>query len=120
APPRYSWTISRHHAGRSWATLGSDVPTATRDPAGSGSSASRSSISSPSPIPRAPPSTRAAWAEVDGGTSSSLIGSASSRSARRPLPGQPLRLDRVEEYLVPLEDLGGCRDPALQPLQVHH
>src|SRR5437868_5040312 len=102
--------MMRHHAGRSWATAGSVVRTATTAPTGSGSTDSRSSISKPVPMPRAPPSMRTAGSGTEGNVIS---------ASKRPVAGQTLVLDGFEQHAVAFQDGGIGRDPAFQPFQVH-
>src|SRR5438034_8197491 len=102
--------MSRHQAGRSWATAGSDVLTATTAPDGSVSIASRRSINRPVPTPSAPPSTRAAGS---GNDSLAMIAS------YQPLAGEALLLDGVEEDTIAGHHVRRGGDPALEPFQVH-
>src|SRR5439155_10154972 len=102
--------MSRHQAGRSCATAGSDVRTATTAPPGSVSIASRRSINRPVPTPRAPPSTPAA-----GSGKVSLVMIASYQ----PLAREALLLDGVEENAIAGQDVLRGGDPALEPFQVH-
>src|SRR5436309_3831912 len=108
--PRYVCAMRRHQAGRSCATAGSDVRTATTAPPGSVSIASRRSINRPVPTPSAPPSTRAAGSGKD---SLAMIAS------YQPLAGEALLLDGVEEDAVAGHHVRRRGDPALEPFQVH-
>src|SRR5438093_9615469 len=102
--------MSRHQAGRSWATAGSDVLTATTAPAGSVSIASRRSIKRPVPTPSAPPSTRTAGSGKD---SLAMIAS------YQPIAREALLLDGVEEHAVAGHHIRVGGDPALEAFEVH-
>src|SRR4051794_24370506 len=89
----------RHQAGRSCATVGAAERTARTAPEERGSSASRSSISSPFPSSRRP---------------ASISASGSGKSGK-----EPLRLHGLEKAAIAFHDLRGGGEPPLEAFQVH-
>src|SRR5438093_9003106 len=102
--------MRRDQAGRSGATAGSDVRTATTAPPGSVSIASRRSINKPVPTPSAPPSTRAAGS---GKESLAMIAS------YQPRAGEALLLGGVKEDTIAGHHVRRRGHPALESFQVH-